>query len=73
MFKVKNVIERAIKVQEDVYVCFVDYTQAFYKVKHEAIIRNLRQLKFDCNDVRSLVNLYWDLAAAMKIKDQLSE
>ena len=34
IFTLRALMERAIEVQKDLYLCFVDYSMAFDKVKH---------------------------------------
>ena len=46
VFTIRNIIERSLKVLKRVYVCFIDYTKAFDKVKHEELIHILRELHF---------------------------
>ena len=33
-FNLRTICERATDVQKDVYICFIDYTKAFDRVKH---------------------------------------
>ncbi|XP_037779362.1 uncharacterized protein LOC119575898 [Penaeus monodon] len=54
----KAVLERAIELQKDLYVCFIDYTKAFDKVQHEELFNMLRSLNLDEKDLRVLHNLY---------------
>ena len=42
-------IEQALGLQKDVYLCFIDYTDAFDKV-HDDIITQLTELKIDGKD-----------------------
>ena len=41
------IIERAPEVQKDVYLCFIDYTKAFDRVRHNETITQLAQLQID--------------------------
>ena len=34
IFVVRNITERAVEMQKDMYMCFIDYSKAFDKVKH---------------------------------------
>ena len=44
IFNLRTICERATDVQKDVYICFIDYTKAFDRVKHfkddRVLIRN---------------------------------
>ena len=73
MFIVKNLIKKVLEVQQDIYACLIDYTRVFDKARHEEMIRILRQLKCDDNDIQLLVNLHKTKWPAMRIKDQLSK
>ena len=41
-------MERAIETQKDLYLCFIDYSKAFDKVKHSDLFDVLRH-KCDMN------------------------
>ena len=43
--------ERALG-QKEVYLCFIDYTKAFDRVRHDEIITQLTQLKVDGEDLK---------------------
>ena len=45
-------IERAMEVQKEVYLCFIDYTGAFDKARHDEIITQLTQSKINGKDLR---------------------
>ncbi|GFO08467.1 endonuclease-reverse transcriptase [Plakobranchus ocellatus] len=66
-------IERALEVQKDVYLCFIDYTKAFDRVRHDEIIKQLTQLKIDGKDLRIIKNMYWDQKAAMRVEGEVSK
>jgi hypothetical protein len=73
IFIIRNIIERTLEVNKDVYACFIDYTKAFDKVRHKEMINILKKLNFDGKDVRLIGNLYWDQTAAIKVKNEVSE
>ena len=41
IFILRTLIERALEIQKDVYLCFIDYTKAFDRVRHNEIIKEL--------------------------------
>ena len=41
IFILRTLIERALEIQKDVYLCFIDYTKAFDRVRHDEIIKEL--------------------------------
>ena len=67
IFVVRTLCERAIEVQHDLYLCFIDYAKAFDKVKHEVLFEFLQNLDIDGNDLRLIRNLYWEQPAAIRI------
>ncbi|ELT98390.1 hypothetical protein CAPTEDRAFT_77922, partial [Capitella teleta] len=48
--------ERAIEMQNDLYLCFIDYT--FDTINHELLKRILQNLNIDGKDLRIMKNLY---------------
>ena len=73
IFILRMLAERAIEMQRDVYVCFIDYVKAFDKVRHEPLIEMLEALNIDGKDIELVMNLYWDQQAAVRIDGVLSE
>ena len=69
IFTLRTIAERAIEVQKDLYVCFIDYEKAFDKVRHEHLLRMLNNLGIDGKDLRLISNLYWKQKAAVRISD----
>ena len=49
-----TMIERALEVQKDVYLCFIDYTEAFDKVRQDEIIIQLTQLEINGKNLRTI-------------------
>ena len=70
-FVLRMLSERAIEMQKDLYVCFVDYTKAFDKVQHE-LFHLLEGLDLDGKDLRVLRNLYWEQTACMRVGEDTS-
>ena len=60
-------------MKRKLYVCFIDYTKAFDKVRHENLLDLLQQLDMDGKDVRVIRNLYWEQSAAVRIDEELSK
>ena len=60
------------EMQRDIFLCFIDYSKAFDRVKHKELMQMLSELDIDGKDLRLVRNLYWDQEAAIKIKDQIS-
>ncbi|GFO14782.1 condensin complex subunit 3, partial [Plakobranchus ocellatus] len=70
IYILRTLIERTLEVQKDVYLCFIDYTKAFDRVRHDEIITQLKQLNIDGKDLRIIKTMYWEQTAAMKIKNK---
>ena len=60
IFIARMISERAIEMQKNLYLCFIDYAKAFDKVKHEQLINMLDFLEIDGKDLRVVRNLYWE-------------
>ena len=73
IFVVRNLMERAIEKQKDVYMCFIDYEKAFDRVRHVDLMRMLEEIGVDDKDRRVICNLYWDQEATVKIGEYQTE
>ena len=52
IWMIRMLSERAIEMQKDLYMCFIDYTKAFDKVQHEELLKLLQSLDLDGKDIR---------------------
>ena len=57
IFMMRSIAERAIEMQRDLYVCFIDYTKAFDKVRHKNLMQILNNLDLDGKDLRLIQDL----------------
>ena len=73
IFTLKMLMERCIEVQKDLYLCFIDYSKAFDKVRHDNLFDILNNLDIDSKDLRVIQNLYWDQTAAVRIEGKHSD
>jgi len=73
IFMLRRLAERAIEMQRNLFVCFIDYTKAFDKVQHEELMKDLEGLDLDGKDLRLIRNLYWEQTACMKVDNKLSK
>ena len=73
IFIVRTLCERAIEVQHDLYLCFIDYAKAFDKVKREDLFEFLQTLDIDGKDLRLIRNLYWEQSAAIRIDGNIGK
>ncbi|MCH9665805.1 MAG: hypothetical protein K0U41_08180 [Gammaproteobacteria bacterium] len=72
IFMVRMLSERAIEMQKDLYICFIDYTKAFDKVQHEKLWKLIENLDLDGKDMRLIRNLYWDQTACIRLDTEMS-
>ncbi|GFS03921.1 LINE-1 reverse transcriptase [Elysia marginata] len=71
VFTLSGLMEGA--VEGDVYLCFIDYSKAFDKVKHSKLFGILDQLKIYGKGLRILRSLYWDQVAAIRIDGKYTD
>ncbi|XP_037789312.1 uncharacterized protein LOC119584717 [Penaeus monodon] len=57
IFTINMLLERSIEVQKHIYLCFIDYSKAFDKVRHEDLFTILSSLNIDAKDLCILRNL----------------
>ena len=67
IFILRMLTERAIEVNKDLYICFVDFEKAFDRVKHENLMKMLEDLNVDGKDLRLVKNLYWKQEATVRV------
>ena len=73
IFLLRNLMERALEMQQDLYMCFIDYTKAFDCVRHEEIIDMLQSLNVDGKDLQIVKNIYWEQTAAIRVGTDVSK
>ena len=57
IYMLRTLTERAMEIQRDLYLCFIDYTKAFDKLRHEEIMSILDSLNIDGKDLRIVRNI----------------
>ncbi|GFO38972.1 LINE-1 reverse transcriptase [Plakobranchus ocellatus] len=72
IYNLRTLIERALQVQKDVHLCFIDHTKAFDRVRHDEMITQLKQLIIDEKGLRIIKTMYWEQTAAMPIENKTS-
>ena len=60
-------------MQKDVFLCFIDYTKAFDKVRHDQLFEDLTKIGLDTKDIKLLQNLYWKQTACVRVETELSD
>ncbi|CAI9719980.1 Hypothetical predicted protein [Octopus vulgaris] len=58
IFVLRTITERAMEMQNDIFMCFADYTKAFGKVKHDILFQELSNLDLNGKDLQILQDLY---------------
>ena len=66
-------IQRALTVNRNLYVCYVDYEKAFDRVEHQQLPEVLEKYGLDREDVRLIQALYWEQRANVRIGKFSSE
>ena len=59
IFNLRTICERATDVQKEVYICLIDYTKAFDRVKHFKMIECLSEFGMDDKDLHIISKLFW--------------
>ena len=73
VFVLKNIGQRSIEMQKDIYMCLVDYTKAFDRIEHNKLMPFLDDLSLDDKDLRAIQALYYQQYAAIRVNSKLSE
>ena len=61
--------ERMIEKQKILYVCFIDYTKAFDRIKHQKLIETLVAKGIPRAEIKVICNLYWSQTAKVRVGD----
>ena len=59
-------------VQKDVYICFIDYTKAYDRVKHFKMIECLSEIGMDDKDLQIITKLYWEQPACVRTESGMT-
>ena len=73
IFTLNRIIENAIQLQKNVYLCFVDYQKAFDKVRHNELMNTLKQIGVDGKDLRLIKNIYEMHRVALQLGGELTD
>ena len=52
---------------QDLHVCSIDYKKAFDHLKHEIVLKKLREVGTDDKNLRIVQNLYYEQEASVQI------
>ena len=67
------IIERSVEMQKTVFLCFMNFENAFDTVKHEELVTTLESTGMDGKDTWLISNLYWNQKAAVRIKNEVTD
>ena len=73
IFMIRLLSERAIEMQKNLFLCFIDYSKAFNNVKHKKLFEMLEDIQTDGKDLRKIRNMYWKQAAAIRISSHVGK
>ena len=68
IYILRTLAERAIEMQRDIFLCFIDYSKAFDRVKHKELMQMLSELDID----QSLLNKFLLGGGHMTKRDPIS-
>ena len=63
----EGLIEPFLEEQKETYLCSIEYSKAFERVRHEETIILLTQLKIDGKDLQVIENMHWGHTTAMRV------
>jgi len=58
IFVLRLMAERAIEMQKDLCICFIDYAKALKKVRHKNVMLILNNLNIDGKDLTTYIHTY---------------
>ena len=72
IFVLRMLSERAIQMQQTMYLYFIDWKKAFDRVNHEKLLQLLNKIGIDSKDLRLIQALYYEQTANVKIDNDIS-
>ena len=66
IYNLRTINERYLEKQKDVYICFIDYEKAFYRVNHDKLMEKWKLAGLDGKDIRIIARLYWEQVAVVR-------
>ena len=73
LFAVNVLTQRCLDVNKDVYACLVDYEKAFDRVRHDQLMKILREKQLDAQDIIIIQNLYYHQTANIRVENVQTE
>ena len=72
IFTMRMQSERSVEMQKDLYVAYIDYDEAFDRVKYTELFKELLKHGIDGKDQRMIRNLYWEQLTTIRVGKQHS-
>ena len=60
------IIERCIQMQKDLFLCFINSSKAFDKVRHQDMFEIVQDLYIDGKDLRIIRIIYWEQESGVR-------
>jgi hypothetical protein len=73
IYFIRTLKERRINVKTGLFLCFIDCTKVYDKLKHHEIIKMLTDINFNSKDLRIIKNSFWQQTATIRINNQIGE
>ena len=58
--------KRMIEKKKKMFICFIDHTKAFDRVKHNKLLEVLEKYDIPQEEIRLISNLYWNQTAVVR-------
>ena len=66
LFLLRCISERFIEKQQDLFLCFIDYTKAFDRVQHTKLLEIMEKVGIPEHERNLVANLYWNQTASVR-------
>lgn len=73
LFALNVMSQRCLDINQDMYLCFIDYNKAFDRVRHDHLMKLLEEKNLDRRDIAIILNLYYNQRASIRVERQSSE
>ena len=71
--QLRIMVERCLEMQKTLYICFIDYTKAFDRVKHDLLFEILSKARVPDKEINIIKNLYLQQKAIVRHENETSE
>ena len=66
IYNLRTMCARAMEINQDVYICFINYTKAFDRVKHSKMVKCVTEIGVDSKDLQIITKMYWEQTAVVR-------